>query len=224
LHISIPLIVHSISALVLSRFDQILIDHFVGRSATGVYSLAYRIGDVSTMLWFAANSVWVVWFYKHMKDGEYLLIRQRASQYVLSFASITALLMIVGPTILRILAPEAYWPASNLVPVVMLGGFFTVLYSIYANVEFYQKKTGYTPVATAFAAGVNIILNIILLPRFGYQIAAWTTVASYACFFITHATIVIFRLRQGHLFDFGLLAGTGIAMVVLASLIYFAAA
>jgi O-antigen/teichoic acid export membrane protein len=163
LGISLPLIIHTVSAVLLSRFDQLLIDRYIGRSATGIYSLAYRIGDVTTMVWFATNSVWTVWFYRQMKAGNAALIRRRANQYILGFAGVTIILMILGPILLHILAPEPYWSASNIVSVIMLGGFFTHLYSIYANVEFYEKKTGYIPLATGFSAIVTIVLNIVLL-------------------------------------------------------------
>ena len=43
-----------------------------------------------------------------------------------------------------------------------------------------SKKTTYFPVMTLSAAVVNIVLNILWIPRFGIEGAAWATVAGYA--------------------------------------------
>ena len=36
------------------------------------------------------------------------------------------------------------------------------------------------------AAAVNILLNYMLIPSYGYKIAAWTTLASYGLLFVLH--------------------------------------
>ena len=40
---------------------------------------------------------------------------------------------------------------------------------------FYYKKSGFIAFASIVAAAINIILNYILIPRFGFVAAAYTT-------------------------------------------------
>ncbi len=215
LTIALPLIPHVLSGILMSRFDQLLINQYVGRTETGIYSVAYRFGEMTNLLWISTNSVWLVWFFEQMKRGNTALIRRRAHQYLLAFSAMTVGLILAGPLLIRFLTPPTYWPASGVVPVVMLSGFFSLLYAFYASVEFYEKKTGYIAIATLLASVVNVVLNIWLIPRMGYQIAAWTTVVSYAVLFFVHSGIVIYRLNVRGLYNFWLIVGTGFVMLLL---------
>jgi len=65
------------------------------------------------------------------------------------------------------------------IPVVVLAyllhGAFLLL-SIGIGIE---KRARYYPMITAAAAGTNIALDLVLIPRFGMMGAAWATVAGY---------------------------------------------
>lgn len=219
LALALPLMLHSLSNIVMKQFDRILINQYIGRSEAGIYTLAYQFGDIANMLWVATNSAWFPWFFAHMKKGNHAQIRKRAQQYALAFGGIVAGLILAAPLLIRLLAPEEYWQATAIVPVVIAAGFFSLLYSLYANVELYEKKAGYTALITILAATINIILNIILLPLYGYQIAAWTTLVSYICLFLGHAAIVILRLKQRALFSFTRLAAMGLGVTILATVV-----
>lgn len=219
LTIALPLIPHVLSSILMSRFDQLLINQYVGLSETGIYSVAYRFGEITNLLWVSTNSVWLVWFFEQMKRGNTALIRRRAHQYLLAFAAMTVGLILAGPFLIRFLTPPTYWPASSVVPVVMLSGYFALLYAFYVNVEFFLKKTTFIAVGTLISAGINVGLNVVLIPQFGYQVAAWTTVISYAFLFLIHAAIVTFRIKERGLFNFALLAATGILLMLLAAIV-----
>ncbi len=221
--ISIPLIFHSLSNVLLSQFDRLMINQYIGRAEAGIYTLAYQFGDISHMLWTATNNVWVPWFFRQMERGTPDLIRRRSRQYALVFAGITAVLIVISPLFIRIFAPPQYWGASAVVPVVMATGFFTLLYSFYTNVEFYEKKTGYIALMTALSAVVNVVLNAVFLPIYGYVAAGWTTLVAYIALFLLHAYVTIFRLKRGSLFDFWLLTAIGLGMVALAGLVFVVA-
>ena len=190
----------------------------MGRTEAGIYSLAYRFGEIPNMLWMATNSAWVVWFYARMHENNTAHIRRRANQYLFAFTAASVLLLIAGPVMVLLLTGDAYHDAAGVVPPVMASGFFTLLYSFYANLEFYEKKTGFIALGTIIASVVNVVLNMLLLPRYGYEIAAWTTLASYICLYVMHAGIVIFRLRQP-LFNFALFNLFGFGITVLAIVI-----
>lgn len=187
---ALPLIPHVLTGIILSHFDRVLIDQYIGRSETGLYTLAYQIGEVIQMLWYASNSAWVPWFYEKMANKNYTIIYQRARQYLWAFTALTLLTIFCAPLLIRIIAPPEYYVAGAVVPIVMGSIFFNLPYSLYANVEFYQKRTVYISIGTAIAAVINIVLNILLLPQFGYIAAAWTTMISYICLFAFHTFTV----------------------------------
>jgi O-antigen/teichoic acid export membrane protein len=214
LAIGIPLILHTIAHSLLSRSDTYLIAQLVGERETGVYSVAYRFGEIVLAVWAGSTNVWTVWFFERMKAEDKNIIRIRAKQYVLGFALVTLLLMIAAPIALRLLTPELYWTGIKLVPVIMSAGYFAMLYGLYIPVEYFYKRTRITGIVTLFAAVINIGLNLILIPMVGYEAAAFTTVAAYALMFIGHAYYVESRFDVRGMFDLRLLFLAGVGMLI----------
>lgn len=213
--IGIPLILHTLAHSLLSRSDTYLIAQLVGERETGIYSIAYRFGEIVLAVWAGSTNVWTVWFFERMKSDERNIIRVRAKQYVLGFAMITVLLMVAAPTALRLFTPESYWIGIKLVPVIMSAGYFAMLYGLYIPVEYFYKRTRITGVVTLFAAAMSIVSNLILIPVIGYEVAAFTTVAAYALMFIGHAYYVESRFDVRGLFDLRLLVLAGCGMVII---------
>lgn len=58
--------------------------------------------------------------------------------------------------------------------------------SHYVNIEHFHKKTPYITGNTVIAPCSNIVLNFLLIPRYGYVAAAYTTLFSYLLSFVLH--------------------------------------
>ena len=214
--IGIPLVPHSLSHIILAQFDRMAIQALVGATETGLYSFAYNIGMIPLVFLGATNSAWVPWFYKQLKAGRNDKIRKAVKIYSLSFLVITLGIMILGPELALIMAPGEYLSGVKLVPVVVLSYFFQFLYTVYVNFAFYMKKTLAISIGTIMAGGLNIILNLTMIPVFGYEIAAWTTAISYFCLFVFHWFNVSVFLKEKTI---GL--GGMMVLAVIASVIVF---
>ena len=88
--------------------------------------------------------------------------------------------MLFLPLIVRIVFSEEYYASVSVIPWVVLGFVFVAFYHFWVNVLFYYKKTKLIPVATGISALVNLILNLIFVPRYGYIAAAINTSIGYA--------------------------------------------
>lgn len=64
-------------------------------------------------------------------------------------------------------------------PPIAAGVFLTSISNLYSNILVYYKKTKYIMFAAIAAAVVNVALNLVAIPLFGYGAAAYTTLASY---------------------------------------------
>ena len=194
LRIGVPLIPHALSAVLLSQFDRIAIQTLVSSEQAGLYSFAYNIGMIPLVLLGATNSAWMPWFYRQLSNEKTERIKKAASIYSVAFLTITIAIMMLGPELAIIMAPNAYSSASRIIPVISLSYLFQFLYSLYVNFAIYRKKTFAISIGTLMAGIVNIILNILTIPKFGYEVAAWTTVISYFLLFIFHWVNVRFLL------------------------------
>ena len=72
----------------------------------------------------------------------------------------------------------------------MIGYIFHFFYSLFVNVEQFEKKTKGMAFATFISAFINILLNAIFIPRFGYIVAAYTTLISFAIMLLAHFCLV----------------------------------
>lgn len=173
-----PLIVHSVAKYILDASDKILIGIFVGSAAVGIYGVLYSISSISLVFWSAINSALIPFIFERLKVDEGERVRSVATPLLVSYLIICLLLMLFAPEVVDLLATESYEEAVYLVPPIASGIFFTSLYNLYSNLILFKGRTVFVMLATVVAATVNIGLNIIFLPIFGYIAAAYTTLVS----------------------------------------------
>ncbi len=183
---SIPIIPHLLSNIVLGSSDKVMITRMVGKEANGIYSLAYHGGLVVSTLMLSFNQAMEPWLFGKLHDGDGETIKRVNRYYIAAFSIIVIGSILVAPEIIWILGGKKYGGAEYIVPPVMLGYGFKFAYTNYVNVEQYNKKTGVVSVGTLIAAGFNIVTNLIFIPIFGFQAAAYTTLAGFVLLLLIH--------------------------------------
>jgi O-antigen/teichoic acid export membrane protein len=186
---SLPMLFHILSTNILANFDKSQIRIFLGEESTGIYSFAYKIGMIAYIIYAAINKAWVPWLFRKMKEREYDQIEKYSKYYTMLFSLIIASFIFISPEIVKVMGSKEYLGALDVVPVVMASYYFLFLYSFPANIEFYFKKTKWIALGTLLSGVVNIVLNMIFIPRYGMIAAAWTTMVSHICLFVYHYLI-----------------------------------
>jgi O-antigen/teichoic acid export membrane protein len=183
--LAIPFLFLNFSEMILGAFDQWFINNYFGNYDTGIYSFGYKIGalliGLSQALMLANNND----YYENMNAARYerVAIQTRTLLKLIAMASIG--LMFFSNDAVGVLARrEAYYAAIPVVKVVALGCFFQAMYSLYARNFVYAKKAAFLTYILLFTGGVNIILNFIFIPQYGYMAAAYTTLVSYIAGFL----------------------------------------
>ncbi len=192
----IPLIPHNLSHLLLGNADKVMIDNMIGSGANGIYSLVYNVGWMLSVLVEALNNVWTPWMFRKLEGGNARLLRNAFNLYMAGFAIVAIMLEAVSPEIVMLIAPPAYWEGIYIVVWIVFAAYLCFMYTLYVNLEFYEKKTYYISMGTVLAAVINIVLNFFFLTKYGYQFAAISTVLSYFALMVFHMSIVIFKLRK----------------------------
>ncbi|HDL0875634.1 TPA: oligosaccharide flippase family protein, partial [Enterococcus faecium] len=200
LKISLPLIPHSLANIVLAQFDRIMINSYLGPAAGGIYSYISNIGIILSVIWMSTNNAWVPWFYGEMSKNNEKKVKKVSNYYLVVFTLITMIVMVVSIDLAKFMAPKDYYSGLSLVVPITLGYFFQFLYSLPVNAEFYEKKTSFIAIGTVASAIVNILLNMIFIPRLGIIAAGYTTVFTYFLLFIFHYNIAK-KITNKQLFD-----------------------
>lgn len=186
LKFQIPCIANSLSLVVLSSADRIMIGNLCGNEQVAYYTVAYTIAFVISVLQISINQVLTPWRYKKLDEKDYDAITKSTNGLLLCIGVLIILFVLIVPDGIRIFFPEKYYEAIWCVPPVSASIFFMLLYSIFVNVETYFNDTKYIMYIAIVCSAVNVILNYYAIKLFGYISCAYTTLISYLLFAILH--------------------------------------
>jgi len=178
---SLPLIPHETSKWILAASDRLILERYVSAADLGRYSLGYSFGSaVGIFLGAVSIALFPIVNRKLAEKDPHNEVPVLGSVVVVActFASLLAATMF--PPFLALAVPHAYDGAGAVVPWIALGFFFQTLYLIWSQGTFFSRKTGAVALVTFAGAAVNIGLNLVFVPRFGYLVAAVTTAVGYA--------------------------------------------
>lgn len=186
LKFNIPLIPHYLSLIVLGQSDRIMIKSICGEAKAGIYSLAYQVSMVMSIFVSAINNSYVPWAYEKLKNKDYPQLRHISNLLCLIVGLMTTGAILIAPEIIGVLGTKEYLEAIWVVPAVAGSAYFTFCYGLFSNVEFYYSSTHYVMIASVIGAVLNIALNAIFIPIYGFVAAGYTTLACYFVFMIMH--------------------------------------
>ncbi|MCA9765813.1 MAG: oligosaccharide flippase family protein [Carnobacterium sp.] len=220
LKIAIPLIPHALSNILLSQFDRIMVNSYSGSFDAGIYSYIYNLGVVLNVIWSSTNNAWVPWFFGEMEKKDYEKIKKTSNYYLLLFGAVTLVSMLLLIDIAKLMAPPEYLVGIPLIIPILLGYYFQFLYSLPVNIEFFEKKTSYIAIGTIASAMINMILNIIFIPIYGYIAAGYTTVIAYFFLFIFHYLLAK-KIIGRQLFDTKMIVAVTTVIVIISFFLFF---
>ncbi|MBN2345263.1 MAG: polysaccharide biosynthesis protein [Candidatus Aminicenantes bacterium] len=180
----LPLVIGNLSSRIIYLSDRYILEFSRSSQEVGIYSASYDIADRTVMLiatLFALTSGSIA-FHVWEKEGE-----QKSRELATSltrFYLMVALPAAVGLGILArpliaVLTGSGYHDGARIIPIVILGVFFFGLQQRYQIGLFFHKKTRLIMVSVVTAGIVNVGLNVLLIPRYGFMAAAFITLFSY---------------------------------------------
>ncbi len=177
---SLPLIPNSVSWWISNSADRILVTYFCGIAMNGIYSVAYKIPSLLSVISSVFMSAWQI---SSVDDFGTEENRKFFSSVYRKYAAIN-IVMVSGiicfvKVISRILFSNEFYEAYQIAPYLLVGALFKTLSAFLGTIYTAAKKTQMVFYSTVGGALLNIVLNIILLKRVGVLGAAIATLASY---------------------------------------------
>jgi O-antigen/teichoic acid export membrane protein len=225
LFFNLPLVPHYVSSILLHSSDKIMIQKLCGEQGTynaGLYGVAYSLASLMLVIFNALYKSYRPYALNAIKEKNYKSLQNKTDPLVFISIAFAVLVMLVAPEGLLILGGGKYISVKSLVPVLIVGVFFSTFYEIFSNVEFIYEKSKYIFPVTLLGAGVNILLNYFLIPIWGYKIAAYTSVLGYMIIAICHY-ILSYKIVGKNIFNIknlGLAVCIFIGFATLSSLSY----
>ncbi|MEO0784256.1 MAG: lipopolysaccharide biosynthesis protein [Pseudomonadota bacterium] len=182
--------------IVLSASDRFLIAAFLGEAAVGAYAAGYGVADKTVLMlcaWpaIAASPLLMAAYEAEGPTAAGARARQLITTVLLiAMPAATGLALVAQPLGEAMIGEAVRDQAITIIPWIAYAGLFNGLL-VYIASEPYQlaRRTGLRAGLMVLPAALNIVLNIILLPRIGLMGAVYATVISYGLGFFVLAMI-----------------------------------
>jgi O-antigen/teichoic acid export membrane protein len=180
LRFGFPTMPAELSLYALNFIDRIMLVRFVGLAEAGLYSLAVKFSQVVTVVVRGFNLAWPPLAYSIRDDEE----AKRTYAFIVTYFLLLASVLVLGLSlearwVARALAAPAFFESYKAVPLVSTGATLYALYMVLVVVMGRVGRTEFNFPVTAVAAGVNVVLNLILVPSHGLVGAGIALVGSY---------------------------------------------
>jgi O-antigen/teichoic acid export membrane protein len=167
---------------VLDSIDRVFIARYASLTDVGVYSLGYKLGMVIHIVFILPFSqIWAPMRMQYRDDPSSRdLFRVVLTYYwILGLLATVAISLFAREIVAVAAGGGAYIAAYRVVPLVMLAHLFYGSINIVDYGVYVSRKVQYHAYLFWSAVVVNSGLNWLLIPRYGYMAAAWTTLATY---------------------------------------------
>jgi len=178
----IPFVPATLAVVILTLSDRIILRYMSGFDSAGIYSVGYKLAGVIFLLYTAFRFAWGPYMFELAANNE---LANRTYPKVLTplvaFLGLGAVsLVALSPEIFTVFVGEAYHAARFVLIPVSAAALFDAMNLFFGAGMQTRDRTIYVPIVTGFAAIINILLNLWLIPRFDFAGAAWATLISYA--------------------------------------------
>lgn len=202
---SCPMILNSVSWWISNSSDKYILSFFHGLDENGIYAVAYKIPSVLSIVTGLFISAWQISAVEDFNsEASVNTFRNVGSRYIAVNTIIAGGLITFSRFLAKFLFSADYYIAWKISPVLILAYVFNTLSSFYGTIYTSAKKTKMLLYSTLLAAGSNIVLNLILIPRWGGMGAAIATMVSYAMIYgirvIDSAKIMRLHMPWGKIF------------------------
>ncbi len=196
---NIPLIPYYLSQTILNQADKIMIERMDSASSAGIYSVAYSLAMTINIINSAINGSFIPWQFQNMAKGNYKNVAKVINIIMLLLAAANLMLIFIAPEIIKVFAAKEYMQAIYVIPPVTIGVLTIWLTQVFINAEFYLEKNKLIATSSVMSAILNIILNAIAIPRYGFLAAGYTTLICYLANMIFHGFASTHLLKKNHM-------------------------
>jgi O-antigen/teichoic acid export membrane protein len=192
-----PVVGWTLGVRVLDLSDRFIIELFRGSEEVGIYSANYTLVNmgilfVATPLLSAAVPLIVdAWETGH-RDRIQSVISSFSRYYLITAAPVVVYTIVYSRELVSVFLGKEYREGYTIIPWV-LGGSFVWNFAMYGHKGIkLREKTGVMFGLVAICCVVNVLLNLVIVPKYGYHGAAVTTFASY----LLYPVMVYFVTRR----------------------------
>lgn len=185
---ALPLVPDAILVYIIGFSDQAFLASMQNTSVSAIYSIAYRVPTLIALVASIFIDAWQLSMVNsNTKEEQIEFFSNVGNTYSAIVFIIASGGIMCAKLAMTVLAVKNYYIGWTFIPILAIGAGFNCLSSFQKSVYLLEKKTVPSFLSTAFSAVINIVLNALLIPRYGGTGAAAATLTSYVALFIYRA-------------------------------------
>lgn len=183
---ALPLVVVGFAGIINETLDRALLKYLLPGTEEenlyqlGVYGACYKLAMLMSLFIQAFRYAAEPFFFSQADDKNSRQLYATVLNYFVIAGAIIFLVIGLYIDLFKHFIPnEKYWVGLHVVPILLLANLFL---GVYVNLSIWYKltdKTGLGAAVSIAGAVLTIILNIWLIPIYGYMGSAWATLATY---------------------------------------------
>lgn len=197
---SFPFALLSVLELIHGRIDLILLKELThNNSQVGNYFVAYRLMDVILIFPASLSIVLLPRFSRQYSQSNKISVEYRILLRLLFFTGLITILIIniFSKSVINIVFGVEYSGAVGVLRILTISMFFFFIH--YANVTFLAASHLQWQILllSLVTVSINILANLLFIPRWGMYGAAWANNISIAIGFFLFSSLVVCHLNKG---------------------------
>jgi O-antigen/teichoic acid export membrane protein len=197
----LPLIMLSAFSMIYSRIDQVFIKHMIDARSVGLYDASVRLSEVWTFI----PVILTTSLYPAIVNAKKLsetIYTERLAKLALTFFAMSLVIAVpmslFAPLIISLLYGPTFMAGVGVLKIYIwsnVGLFLGTLINQYLITENYRvilSLIAFIPMA------INVTLNILWIPIYGIEGAAYATLISYSC---TPLMLLLFRKTRVKVYE-----------------------
>jgi O-antigen/teichoic acid export membrane protein len=188
-----PLIGFELSSVMIKLADRYIIQILMGASAVGLYSAAGNLSmgianGIFSSAWLAVSPIFMqIWSEQGNRGTQEFLNRVIKVLALISIPIIFGLAAI-SEDLITVFATTKFKDAGATIPFLIAGAVLWGFCPIFGAGLFIHKETKLLNRIVLMGTGFNIVLTLVMVPKWGIMGAAVAT-------FVTYVTVIIFTIR-----------------------------
>ena len=184
-----PLVPTVILWWIINVSNRYMITYFIDSSANGLYTAASKIPNFVILF----SQIFIdAWQLSAVDEYD---SKDRASFFTKVFRvysggvfAVASALILFCQIITKILVAQSYYESWKYVPILIIATTYSCIVNFLASVYMAEKKSLMSLLTASSGAVTNVVLGLLLVPKFGANGAAIATVCAFLMVFITRGT------------------------------------
>ena len=184
----IPLIPTVVLWWIINVSDQYMVIFFKGVAESGIYNAAYKIPNFVIIFSTIFIDAWQLSAVdEYNSRGNSKFFSDVFNVYSGSLFVVGAFLITLSKFITSVYLGKEYYESWQYEPILVIATTFSCLVNFYASIYMAKKKSVLSMLTAGVGAIINIVLNLVFIPKFGAYGAAIATAVSFVVVFIIRA-------------------------------------